>query len=190
MAVAAGLIETAEAQENPYALSYALLAYGYGAWRHADPVPALEALRRGLRVAHDHGVRANESILAMTLGRVEADHGDAFAALDCITLAIRNYHDSGNITVIGVPLANLAVFLDRVGRHDSAATILGFSYSPMTAVTIPELNTTIAHLRHVLGDQTYESLARKGETMTTTAMATFAYDQIDQARAELNAVSK
>ncbi len=26
--------------------------------------------------------------------------------------------------------------------------------------------------------------------MTTTAMATYAYDQIDQARAELNAVSK
>jgi hypothetical protein len=42
----------------------------------------------------------------------------------------------------------------------------------------------------VLGDQTYESLARKGETMTTAAMATYAYDQIDQARAELNAVSK
>ena len=26
----------------------------------------------------------------------------------------------------------------------------------------PEINTTIAHLRDVLGDQTYESLARKG----------------------------
>jgi hypothetical protein len=51
-------------------------------------------------------------------------------------------------------------------------------------------NTAITHLRDVLGDQTYESLARKGETMTTAAMATFAYDQIDQARAELNAVSK
>ena len=38
--------------------------------------------------------------------------------------------------------------------------------------------------------QTYESLARKGETMTTADMATYAYDQIDQARAELNAVSK
>jgi hypothetical protein len=40
-----------------------------------------------------------------------------------------------------------------------------------------------------LGDQTYESLARKGETMTTAAMATYAYDQIDQARAQLSAVS-
>jgi len=32
---------------------------------------------------------------------------------------------------------------------------------------------------------TYESSARKGQTMTTTAMATYAYDQIDQARTEL-----
>jgi hypothetical protein len=46
------------------------------------------------------------------------------------------------------------------------------------------------HLRDVLGDQNYESLARKGETMTAAAMVTYAYDQIDQARAILNAVSK
>jgi hypothetical protein len=39
--------------------------------------------------------------------------------------------------------------------------------------------------REVLGEATYESLAHKGETMTTTAMATYAYDQIDQARTEL-----
>ena len=51
-------------------------------------------------------------------------------------------------------------------------------------------NTAITHLRDVLGDQTYESLARKGETMTTAEMVTYAYDQIDQARAELNTVSK
>jgi hypothetical protein len=54
---------------------------------------------------------------------------------------------------------------------------------------VPEITTAITHLRDVLGDQTYESLARKGETMTTAAMATYAHDQIDQARAELNAAS-
>jgi hypothetical protein len=48
-----------------------------------------------------------------------------------------------------------------------------------------ETTTAIAHLREVLGDQTYESLARAGEKMTTAAMATYAYDQIDQARTEL-----
>jgi hypothetical protein len=38
----------------------------------------------------------------------------------------------------------------------------------------------------VLGEATYESLARKGETMTTAAMVTYAYDQIDQARTKLS----
>ena len=47
------------------------------------------------------------------------------------------------------------------------------------------------HQPHYCGlPTTYESLARKGETMTTAAMAAYAYDQIEQARAELNAVSK
>ena len=48
----------------------------------------------------------------------------------------------------------------------------------------------MTHLRDVLGEATYESLARKGETMTTAAMVAYAYDQIDQARTKLNAVSK
>jgi hypothetical protein len=60
----------------------------------------------------------------------------------------------------------------------------------MTAAALPELDTAVAHLREVLGEATYESLVRKGETMSTAAMATYAYDQIDQARTELKAVSK
>jgi len=46
------------------------------------------------------------------------------------------------------------------------------------------------HLRDVVGDRTYESLGRAGEKMTTAAMATYAYDQIDQVRTKLEAVSK
>ena len=62
--------------------------------------------------------------------------------------------------------------------------------SPLAAAAILEINTATAQLREVLGDQTYESPARKGETMTTAAMVAYAYDQIDQARSELNAVSE
>jgi hypothetical protein len=58
-----------------------------------------------------------------------------------------------------------ALFLDRLGRYEPAATIAGFAYSPLTAAWTPEISTAIAHMRDVLGDQTYESLARKGETM-------------------------
>ena len=73
---------------------------------------------------------------------------------------------------------------------EPAATIAGPAFDPVTAVFIPEIRSTIAHLRDVLGDQTYESLARKGETMTTAEMVTYAYDQIDQARAQLSVASK
>ncbi|MBV8294050.1 MAG: hypothetical protein JOY55_20000, partial [Mycobacterium sp.] len=83
------------------------------------------------------------------------------------------------------PLATLAVFLGRLGRLEPAATIAGFAFSPLTASAFPQLSTAIILLRGVLGNQTYESLARKGETMTTAAMMTYAYDQIDQARTTL-----
>ena len=141
---------------------------------------------RSLRTA----VTASTShIWRPTLARLEAEYGDPLAALDYITLAIRNYHDAGNTDRICAPLAVLAAFLDRLGRYEPAATIAGFAIAPSPQRPFPEINTAIVHLREVLGDQTYESLARKGETMTTAAMVTYAYDQIDQARAELNAVS-
>ena len=57
----------------------------------------------------------------------------------------------------------------------------------MVTVSLPELSTAITHLREVLGEATYESLTRKGEMMTVADIATYAYDQIDQARAELSA---
>jgi hypothetical protein len=183
-AAANGLIEAAKATHNPFAFATALYADSWP-FRDTDPVRALEALRRGLVIAQDSGNRFVESNLATGLSRLEAEHGDPLAALDHITLAIRNFYDSGNVTPIRPALTTLAVFLDRHGRLEQAATIAGFAFSPLTASMVPQLSTMIAHLRDVLGDQPYESLAHKGETMTTAAMATYAYDQIDQARTEL-----
>ena len=189
MAAADGLPDTAEATCNPFALSLALMAYGF-AWRNTDPDRAREAMHRGLAIAHDSGNRFNESHLTANLAQLEVERGDPLSALDHIGLAIRHLHDSGNIVTLRSPLTNLAIFLDRVGHYEPAATIAGFAFDPLMAATFPNINTAIAHLRHVLGEQAYESLARKGEAMTTAAMVAYAYDQIDQARAELNAVSK
>jgi hypothetical protein len=184
-----GLVDAAEGTRNPHALSFALLACGF-AFRDADPGRALDALRRGLLKAQHSGNRDNETHLASNLSRIEAEYGEPLAALDYVTLAIHNYHDSGDTITMRTPLAILAAFFDRLGRYESAATIAGFALSPFAAAAFPEINTAIAHLREVLGEQAYGSLARKGAEMTTAAMATYAYDQIDQARAELNAVSK
>ena len=149
-------------------------------------------MRWGVVIAQDSGNRFNQSQLAVMLSRLEAEHGDPASALDCIALAIHNFHNSGNTTTMRGPLAVLAAFFDRLGRHESAATIAGFAVvSPFVAATVPELSSTaIAHLREVLGDTAYESHARNGEKMSTAAIVTYAYDQIDQARTTLEAVSK
>jgi len=184
MATANGLIESAEATRNPYAISFALLEYGY-ACRGEDPARARDALRRGLVIARDSGNRTNETHLAGALSRREAEYGDPLAALEYSAVAIHNYHNVGSIAQMRAILAALAACLDRLGCYEPAATIAGFAFDPVTAVWVPELSTTVDHLRDVLGDPTYESLARKGETMSTAAIATYAYDQIDQARTEL-----
>jgi predicted ATPase len=184
MAAATGVVDAAEATDNPYAASYALLAYGF-AFRDANPQGALHAMRRGLVIAHDSGIHSSESYLALNIGLLEGRLGETAAALEHLTLAIRIYHDSGSTTSMRSPLTVLAEIFDRLGHHESAATTAGFGVSPLTAAAFPEITATVAHLREVLGDLTYEALARQGETMSTAAVATYAYDQIDQARAEL-----
>jgi predicted ATPase len=182
-----GLIDAAEATGNPYEQSNTLFACAL-AFREVDPARALDASRRGLAIAQDSGNCFTESGHAAVLTRLEGRYGEPTAALDHGTHAIRNYHDSGNSALMRITLVPLAVLFDRLTRYEAAATILGFAFSPMTAAAFSELDPTITHLRDVLGDQTYESLARMGKTMTTAAMVNYAYDQIDQAREDLGAV--
>ena len=117
------------------------------------------------------------SALAPFLARFEAEHGDTVSAFDHLTLAIRNFHNAGDTTTLRVPLASLAALFDRLGRYEPAATFAGFALSALSASAVPEITTAITHLREVFGEATYESLARKGETMTTAAKVTYAYDQ-------------
>ncbi len=186
---AGGLIEAAEATGNPGWLAWALSTYGF-AFRDADPVGALNALGLGLAIAQDSGNRAGASALAHFLAGLKAAHGDTLAAFDHLSLAIRNYLDYGDTASIRAPLASLAVLLERLGRYEPAATIAGFALSPVVEKGIPEIAAVIAHLRDVLGDQTYESLAHKAESMSAAEMAAYACDQIDQARAALTNVPK
>ncbi len=93
-------------------------------------------------------------------------------------------------TTIRGPLAGLAALFNRLGRYEPAASIASFTLNAMAAAALPEMTTAIAHLREVLGDKNYESLAGTAAIMTTADMVAYAYDQIDQARAELAAIPK
>ncbi|HTY27238.1 MAG TPA: adenylate/guanylate cyclase domain-containing protein, partial [Mycobacterium sp.] len=52
--LAAGMTDAADTTNNPYVIAYALLADGM-ARRKADPLGALESLRRGMRIAAESG---------------------------------------------------------------------------------------------------------------------------------------
>ncbi len=184
MTATEGLIDAAEATRNPFVLSSALFAYGF-AFRDADPTAAREALRRGMALAGDSGNLWNEASLAAALSTLEATQGDTLAALDHASVAIRHFNDAGNTGHLGVPLTVLTALLDRLGRYEPAAVIAGFAVDPLSTAGFPAITTTITHLRDVLGEDTYESFARAGKTMTPAAVATYAFDQINQARASL-----
>ena len=169
------LTEAAVATENPFLLSYALFADGT-AIGDTDPARALEAYRRGLLVAQDSGNRFMESSIAYSLGRLEVTHGEMASAFANLSLAIRNMLDSGNSTTMRIPLALLATALDRLGFSEAAATTVGFTCSPLAEMMYPEITAVIARLRVILGDENYEWLARRGETITTAEMVAYAYD--------------
>jgi predicted ATPase len=179
-----GVVAIAESTQNPHSLSTAFLAQGL-VHRYAEPTTALAALRRSLNVAQESGNRFSESHTAVTLSELEVHHGAQQSAFDHLTLAMRNYHDTGNIATQRSPLAILAGLLNRLGHLEPAATIAEFANSPLTRMAFPVITTTIAHLRETLGDEVYESFARKSESMTNATMAIYAFEQIDRARAEL-----
>ena len=122
----------------------------------------------------------------MNLAVVEAELGDFAAAFDHVMLAIRNYHDSGNTTLARkAPSAVVAALFDRLGRSEAAAAIAGFaSLTPGIALFLPEITTTIAHLRAPSATDLRIACAH-GRSDDDRRIVAFAYEQIDHARAAL-----
>jgi predicted ATPase len=185
VALTDGLVAVAESTDNPFSLAQALLGVAL-AYRYADPHMALVSLRRALEIAQASGNRFIGSHIAVTLAPLEGQHGSPEAALDYLRLAIRNYLDSGNIATLRSPLANLVGVLYKLGHHEAAATIADFADDPLSRMAFSEITTTIAGLRELLGDNRYETFARIGSAMTNAAMANYALEQIDLARAKLS----
>jgi hypothetical protein len=179
------LLAAAEATDNPFLQSHAVLAFGF-ANTDADPVKAYEVLGRDMAVTRETGNRGLEAHVAVILSRLATAHGDPRDAFEYLTLAIRNFYDSGSFSLMPSPLAILAAFFDRLGNYEPAATISGFAVNLLTPQAFPEIDVAITHLRDVLGEEGYETSASVGRAMTNAEMATYAFDQIDRARAQVS----
>ena len=60
---------------------------------------------------------------------------------------------------------------------------MGFRADALARASFPEIDDAVAHLREVLGGDGYAAYAQAGANMTNAEMATYAFDQIDRARA-------
>ncbi|RAV18231.1 hypothetical protein DQP55_01805 [Mycolicibacterium sp. GF69] len=120
------------------------------------------------------------------MGRLAVRHGDSTEALDFIAKSIRSYLDSGNYFLLPQPIAVLAHFFDRIGHYETAAMLSGFATTSFATTYFPEIETAITHLRDVLSDETYESLADRGAATTKADMAKYALEQMDRVRADVD----
>jgi hypothetical protein len=170
--------------DNPNLAAWALFAYGT-AQRDVAPMAAYDALRHGLKIAQDSGSRQTESSIAAMLSPVAMKLGEPVDAIDYAVTSLRHYYNSGNFYLVKNPLVVLGVLFERLGHYEPAAIMCGFAINAFTQASLPEINSTVAHLRETLGDNGYESLTRTGEHMSTAEMVAYAFDQIDQISAEL-----
>jgi predicted ATPase len=180
-------VTAAEKMTNPTSLVFALEGYGR-AMRDRDPAAARRALQRAVHIAGHSASRYLQTIATGLLSELEAEHGDPAVALDLFTSSISGHYDAGNFAMARSPMAVLAVFLDRLGRHEPAAVIAGYvAPNPMTRSAYPELATLADHLGAVLGADRYNDLTDRGATMTATEAVHHAFAEIDNARQVLPA---
>jgi predicted ATPase len=192
-----GLLAAAEATANPCEKVWALMAYGMviGDPRNVDiparpsiqaTTTAFSVLIRAHAIAQESGNSQLETHAAAALAVQTAARGNPVDALELFTRAIRNYYDSGTFSHMHTPLAWLATYLGEFGHHEPAAIIVGFTADLFTQTTYARIAKTATLLRDALGDDTYESLTRTGESMSNAEMASYALEQIDVVRAQLS----
>jgi hypothetical protein len=189
LAASQNMLAVARGASNPSLAGAMLLAYGW-VRRHADPTAAYEALRQGWTIAEESNNRQQASITAGLLAGLATARGDFTDAFDYISTTLRYYYDSGTVELMHITLGILVVLLDRLGYHEPAATISGFVADAPARASFPEIADATAHLRELLGEKEYKALAIAGANMTHAAIASYAFEQIDLAKAQLTPVGE
>jgi hypothetical protein len=176
-AIADETLAVAREYGNPFWIGWAMGGYGR-AFAETDPVAALAVLREGLAYAAEHRLVFWQANLAQDAARLEAVHGEPADALELFAAAIDEFHRAGNIAFLAATLASLAVFFDRVGQPEVAATIYGASTRQASIGLVPRLDDVVVHLRTVLGDEAFDRCVAAGAAQTTGDAVRYAHQQL------------
>ena len=180
MAIAEETMTAARAYGSPFWIGWALGGYGR-AFAQSDPVRALKALREGLDYAESYRLGFWQANLAQDAARLEATHGDLDDALKLFSRGIDLFHRAGNVVFLAATLASLAVFFDRVGRHEVAATIYGSSSREASIGLVPHLDDVVEHLQSTLGEDAFNQCVAAGRSQELADAVRYAHEQIDLA---------
>lgn len=183
IAIAGDAVAAARAYANPVRVAYALAGYGRADFQ-ADPTRALTALREGLGCSREHRVPLMEAVIARDLAVLEAVHGDLGEAVTLFEAAVDAFQRAGNIANVAATLACVAVCMDRLDRHEVAATIYGATYSSYVA-SVVNLQGAVDHLRAELGDTAFDRCVATGAAVDLTHAAAYVRAQLRLARNEL-----
>jgi predicted ATPase len=174
IALADDSMNAARAHANPHLIAFAYLACGT-AYTEDDPHRAIDAFRDGLAYTRQQRLPLFETLIARNAAGLEAVHGDLDLALDMFTASINGCHQSGDTVNLRWAFAYLALFFDRIGRPETAATAYGIT----TEDSMPGgewigLTPAVEHLREVLDTATFDECVRTGATMNPTEAVHFA----------------
>ena len=146
-AIADETLAVARAYGNPFWISFALDGYGR-AFAESQPDRALEVLREGLDYAREHRLPLSEAFIGRDVAALEAVHGEVDrGAWPCSTPTSTRFHRAGNVTTLATTLANLAMFFDRFGRPEIAATIYGSAAHHASISSVIGLPAALVDLR-------------------------------------------
>jgi predicted ATPase len=181
-------VAAARANGNQFWISWALLACGR-AFADSDPTRALAALREGLDYARTHRVFFAEDLIARDAAPLEAVYGEPAQALGLFDSTVDSFHRSGNVADLAATLAYVAIFFDRVGKPDIAASIYGAVSRHGSVRLVPDLASVVAHICVDLGDTVVEECVAAGAAMEPADAVRYTRDQIGLARSALGASS-
>ncbi len=176
-AIADETLAAARAYGNPTYIAYALAGYGR-AFAETDPARALDAYREGLAYCERHRILQFEGVIAREAAGLEAVHGQLEQGLIMFDSTIDSFLQAGDAGNVAATLANLALFFDRHGQLEIAATLYGTTTLYTSTVMVSDWPERIEQLRTALGEARFDECAAVGAAMELADAVRYARQHI------------
>ncbi len=175
----------ARRRANPYWIAMALIGFGQ-ALAETDPPRAMATLHQCLDYTRENRTPYFEALCARSLANLEAARGNTDVALSLFDVAIRSWHQSGQLILLEFGLDDVMIFFEQTGRAEIAATLHAGRPLPPSAPMRRAIHSgVLERIRASLGDARFDECVTAGAAMELADAVRYARAQIEAVRAEL-----